>query len=81
MLQTFTALAVLLSPALLRADAPKGDKDLEYEWEVVSTFRDGKDQSRKISVRSIMFSGWGCCRSAGQRPTFPLSLPTRLRPH
>jgi uncharacterized protein (TIGR03067 family) len=44
--RTLTAsLAMLLvAPALLRADdAPKGDKDLDGTWEVVSTVRDGKE--------------------------------------
>src|ERR1700720_3417383 len=38
----FVAL-LLLPAALLRADAPKGDKDLDGDWEMVSTVRDGKD--------------------------------------
>ena len=43
---TATALALLpfLPAALLRADdAPKGDKDLDGSWELVSTVRDGKE--------------------------------------
>jgi uncharacterized protein (TIGR03067 family) len=44
---TASALALLLlaPAALLRADdAPKGDKDLDGDWEVVSAIQDGKEQ-------------------------------------
>ena len=38
------AVAILLAPGLLRADdAPKGDKELNGDWEVVSITREGKE--------------------------------------
>ena len=43
--------ATLFLPALLRADdAPKGDKDLEEEWEVVETVENGKEPSPCIKT-------------------------------
>jgi uncharacterized protein (TIGR03067 family) len=45
---TATALAMLLLvPAALlgAADAPKGDKDLDGDWEIASVVRDGKEQT------------------------------------
>ena len=45
--RTLTALALaIFLPALLRADdAPKGDKDLDGDWQLVSRTDDGKERA------------------------------------
>ena len=57
---TASALAVLLfAPAawLYAADPPKGDKDLDGEWEVVSVTHDGKPQPTDDAKPVITIKG------------------------
>jgi uncharacterized protein (TIGR03067 family) len=49
------AVLLLLPAAVLRADdAPKGDKDLDGDWERVSTVRDGQNRPFADRTRQVM---------------------------
>jgi hypothetical protein len=57
----------LFMPILLRADdAPKGDKDLEGDWELVSHVYDGKDSPpAPVKDTVLTFKGDGLTTKTG----------------